>query len=95
MGYGDLLAGAELLLTLDTDGDIARITLRTAELGDPDLVLELDIMRVGEPQAIAVPQDGDAGLRRTVPVDIRARWGWRPVELGQRPGGIGSSSARG
>src|SRR5262245_56550901 len=39
-GYGRELDDAELLLTLDVDGDIARIAIRSAELGDPDLVVE-------------------------------------------------------
>jgi hypothetical protein len=86
-GYGDLLAGAELSLTLDVDGDIARIAVRSAR-GDPDLMLELDIMRLGEPQAIALPEGGgDAGLRRTVPVDELDAVGVRPVELGRVPEG--------
>jgi hypothetical protein len=85
-GYGDLLAGAELLLTLDVDGDIARIAVRSAH-DDPDLVLELEIMRLGEPQAIAPPDGGDAGLRRTVLVDALEASGVRPVELGRVPEG--------
>jgi hypothetical protein len=85
-GYGDLLAGAELLLTLNVDGDIARIAVRSA-YDDPDLVLELDIMRLGEPQAIAPPDSGDGGLRRTVPIDELDAVGVRPVELGRVPEG--------
>ena len=85
-GSGDLLAGAELLLTLDVDGDIARIAVRSAH-DDPDLVLELDITRLGEPQAIAPPEGGDAGLRRTVPVEELAAAGVAPVELGRVPEG--------
>jgi hypothetical protein len=86
-GYGHLLDDAELLLTLDVDGDIARIAVRSAARGDPDLVLELDIMRLGEPQAIEPPDSGDAGLRRTVPVDELDAVGVRPVELGRVPEG--------
>jgi hypothetical protein len=86
-GYGRMLDDAELLLTLDVDGDIARIAVRSAARGDPDLVVELDIMRLGEPQAIAVPEGGDAGLRRTVPVDELDAVGVRPVELGRVPEG--------
>jgi hypothetical protein len=85
-GRGDLLAGAELLLTLDPDGDIARIAVRSAH-DDPDLVLELDLMRLGERQAIAPPDRGDAGVRRTIPVDELAAAGVRPVELGRVPEG--------
>jgi hypothetical protein len=86
-GYGHLLDDAELLLTLDADGDVARIAVRSAERGDPDLVVELDIMRLGEPQAIAVPDGGDAGLRRMVPVAELDAVGVRPVELGRVPEG--------
>jgi hypothetical protein len=82
-GYGHLLDDAELLLTLDADGDIARIEVRSAR-DDPDFVLELDIMRQGQPQTIALPE-GDAGLRRAVPLDELDAAGIRPVELGRVP----------
>jgi hypothetical protein len=84
-GYGDLLDDAELVLMLDPDGDIARIAVRSAQ-DDPDLVVELDIKRLGEPQAIALPE-GDAGLRRTVPVEQLDAVGLQPVELGGVPDG--------
>jgi hypothetical protein len=58
------------LVTLDQDGNIARIVVRSAP-DDPELVLELDITQIGEPQAIALPDRGNAGLRRTVPIDDR------------------------
>ena len=85
-GYGDLLAGADVVLTLDEDGDVARIVVRSAP-DDPELVLELDIARVGEPQTIAPPHSGNAGLRRTVPIDELEAAGVRPVELGRVPAG--------
>jgi hypothetical protein len=66
--HADLSVGAELLVTLDQDGNIARIVVRSAP-EDPELVLELDIMQIGEPQAIAPPDRSNAGLRRTVPID--------------------------
>jgi hypothetical protein len=91
-GYGHLLDDAELLLTLDVDGDIARISVRSAARGDPDLVVELDIMRQGEPQAIALPE-GDAGVRHTVPVDELNAVRMRPVELGRVPEGWKLTSA--
>jgi hypothetical protein len=93
-GYGGLLAGAELLLTLDLDGDIARIAVRSAH-DDPDLVLELDIMRLGEPQAIAPPDGGDAGLRRTVPVDKLEAVGGYAQSSSDASRRDGSSPARG
>jgi hypothetical protein len=55
--YGELLVGANVLLTLDEDGSIARIVVRSAP-DDPELVVELDVARVGEPQAIAPPHSG-------------------------------------
>jgi hypothetical protein len=85
-GYGELLVGADVLLTLDEDGDIARIVVTSAP-DDPELVVELDIARVGEPQAIAPPDRGDAGLRHTVPIDELEAAGVRPVELGGVPAG--------
>jgi hypothetical protein len=90
-GYGHLLDDAELLLTLDTDGDIARMEVRSAH-DDPDLVLELDIRRQGQTQTIALPE-GDAGLRRTVPLDELDAAGIRPVELGRVPEGWELTSA--
>jgi hypothetical protein len=85
-GYGDLLVGADVLLTLDEDGDVARIVVRSAP-DDPELVLELDVTRVGEPQAIAPPDSGNAGLRPTVPINELEAAGVRPVELGRVPAG--------
>jgi hypothetical protein len=86
VGDSGLLAGAELVLTLDEDGDIARIVVASAP-EDPQLRLELDITRIGELQAIAVPDEGDAAVRRTVPVGLLEAAGVRPVELGQVPAG--------
>jgi hypothetical protein len=56
----DLSVGADLLVTLDEDGNLARIVVRSAP-DDPELVLELDIMQIGEPQAIAPPGSGRWG----------------------------------
>ena len=55
--YGELLAGANVLLTLDEDRNIARIIVRSAP-DDPELVVELDVARVDEPPAIAPPHNG-------------------------------------
>jgi hypothetical protein len=54
-GFGERLVGANLLLTLDEDGNIARIVVRSAPY-DPQLVLERDT-REGERQAVVVPPD--------------------------------------
>ncbi len=61
-GHAYLPVGAVLLVTLDEDGNIARVVVTSAP-GDPELVLEFDIMHIGEPQAIAPPDSGNAGLR--------------------------------
>jgi hypothetical protein len=60
--HADLSVGADLLVTLEEDGNIARIVVTSAP-DDPELVLELDIMQIGEPQAIEPPDSGNAGLR--------------------------------
>jgi hypothetical protein len=52
---GELLVGANVSLTLDEDRNIARIVLTSAP-DDPELVVELDVTQVGEPQAIAPPR---------------------------------------
>ena len=44
--------GQILLVTLDGDGNLARIVVTSAP-NDPELVLDLDITQIGEPQAIA------------------------------------------
>jgi hypothetical protein len=54
--FGERLVGANLLLTLDEDGNIPRIVVRSAP-DDPELVLELDT-REGEPQAVVVAPPG-------------------------------------
>jgi len=50
--YADLSVGVDLLVTLDGDGNLARIVVTSAP-DDPELVLDLDITQIGEPQAIA------------------------------------------
>ena len=52
--YADLSVGVDLLVTLDGDGNLARIVVTSAP-DDPELVLDLDITQIGEPQAIAPP----------------------------------------
>ena len=85
-GDGDLLAGADLVVTLDEDGNVARMIVSSTPV-DPKLRLELDITGLGEPQAIAPPDDGETGLRRTIPVEELEAAGVRPVELGRLPSG--------
>ena len=55
--YADLSVGVDLLVTLDEDGNFARIVVTSAP-DDPELVLDLDITQIGEPQAIAPPDSG-------------------------------------
>jgi len=86
VGASELLAGAELLLTLDDDGDIVHMVVASAP-EDPQLRLELDITRIGESQAIVPPEDGQAAVRRTVAVGLLEAAGVRPLELGQVPAG--------
>jgi hypothetical protein len=85
-GDGDLLAGADLVLTLDEDGNVTRMIVSSTPV-DPKLRLDVDITRLGEPQAIAPPDDGETGLRRTIPVEELEAAGLRPVELGRVPAG--------
>jgi hypothetical protein len=49
--------GQILFVTLDGDGNLARIIVTSAP-DDPELVLDLDITQIGEPQAIAPPDSG-------------------------------------
>jgi hypothetical protein len=55
--YGDLSVGVDLLVTLDGDRNVAHIVVTSAP-DDPELVLDLDITQIGEPQAIAPPNSG-------------------------------------
>src|SRR5918994_2155002 len=81
-----LLTGADLLLTLGEHGDVARMVVTSAP-EHPELVLELDIVGLGETQAISPPDSRDAAVRRTVPLDELEACGVHPVELGQVPAG--------
>ena len=92
-GDDDLLASADLVVTLDEDGNIARMIVSSTPV-DPKLRLELDITRLGEPQAIAPPDDGETGLRRTIPVAELEAAGVRPLELGRVPAGWKLTGAR-
>jgi hypothetical protein len=55
--YGELLVGTNVLITLDEDRNIAHIIISSAP-DTPELVVDLDVARVGEPQAIAPPHSG-------------------------------------
>lgn len=84
--FGELLSGADLLLTLHYSGDIARVVITSAPAA-PELVMEIDITGLGAAKRIAVPDEGDAAIRRTVPLGALADAGVSPVELGALPEG--------
>jgi hypothetical protein len=54
--FGEPLVGANMLLTLDDDGDVARIVVRSAA-DDSELVVKLGT-RVPDPQAVTAPDSG-------------------------------------
>jgi hypothetical protein len=82
----DLLAGAEVVLMLDARGNVARMSVSSAPV-DAELRLDLAVIGAGQAQAIAPPDDGETGLRRTIPVHELAAAGVHPVELGRVPAG--------
>jgi hypothetical protein len=82
--YGDALAGGTVTITLDDAGDIARIVVASAE-PDPQLVLDLDIDRLGEPDVITAADVGEPA-RQAVAGEL-AGLGIAPVELGRLPTG--------
>ena len=90
--YGDALDGADVSVTLDEAGDIARIVLTSAEK-DPRLVLRLDVLRLGDPAVIA---PGDVGIpaRSTVDVEDLVAAGVEPLELRDLPAGWALTGAR-
>jgi hypothetical protein len=81
--YGDALAGGEATITLDGEGDIARVVLASAS-PDPALVLVLDIERLGDPGVIT-PADVGEPARRALALDVLASGGVEAVELGALP----------
>jgi hypothetical protein len=83
--YGDTLDGADVRVTLDEAGDIAHVVLTSAE-PEPRLVLQLDIVRLGDPGTIE-PTDVATPARRTVPTDVLSAAGVEPVEVGTLPPG--------
>jgi hypothetical protein len=83
---GDLLplAGADVLLSLTSAGDLLHLVV-TWPAQDPQLVLDVEISAHDHPQDIAPPDRGPAALRHTVPVEELEAEGLRPLELGQLP----------
>jgi hypothetical protein len=90
--YGDALDGADVRITLDEAGEIARIVLSSAE-GQPRLVLRLDIVRLGDPGVIS-PDDVGTPARSTVVTEALVDAGIEPMELGQLPPGWALIDAR-
>jgi hypothetical protein len=82
---GEPWAAADVVLTLDDGGGIARIAVESAP-GRPRFEVELDIVGIGEPQDVVPPEFGEAA-RRSVPLDALAVAGISPVELGRVPSG--------
>jgi hypothetical protein len=82
--HSDLFVGVDLLVTLDDDGNLARIVVTSAP-GDPEPVLDLDITQNWRTPGHRPPGHRNAGPRRRVPIDELKPAGVHPVELG-RPG---------
>ncbi|HZA00352.1 MAG TPA: hypothetical protein VE575_16445, partial [Acidimicrobiales bacterium] len=78
-------AAADVVLTLDDRGEVARIAVEP-EPGRPPFEVELDIVAVGGPQTVVPPEIGQAA-HRGVPLDAVAAAGIEAVELGQVPSG--------
>lgn len=83
--YGDSLDGAEVRVTLDEAGDIAHVVLTSAQ-PEPQLVLRLDIVRLGDPRTLE-PTDVAIPARSVVPTDVLRTAGVDAVELGTLPPG--------
>jgi hypothetical protein len=90
--YGDSLDGADVKVTLDEAGDIARIVLTSAE-AEARLVLRLDIARLGDPGVIT-PSDVGTPARSTVATAELVAAGIEPLELGVLPSGWALTNAR-
>lgn len=89
--HGDVLDGGEVTITLRDGDDIARVVVASPG-PDPDLVLDLDIDRLGEP--VVTPEDVGEPARRVVPVDALDAAGVDAVELGVLPPGWALTGAR-
>jgi hypothetical protein len=81
-GSGDLddvVGGAELAVTLDDGGDIARVEL-TAAPNHPPLEITLDIGRLGDP-ALVTAGDLAAPIRASVTPDVLAEVGLGSLDV--------------
>jgi hypothetical protein len=93
LGYGDLLAGAEVSLALDEAGDVDRIAVTSVPGDDPRLVVRLAIERLGEPELITPAEIGDPA-RGALPTDVLDAVGVEALELGRVPAGWALTDAR-
>jgi hypothetical protein len=75
----DLLSGAEVAITLDDAGDVVRVRLSSAP-GVPLLDLDLDIVRLGDPDLVTAAHLADP-IRAAVPADVLAAVGLASLEL--------------
>jgi hypothetical protein len=80
------LAGADVLLSLDDAGNVAHIVV-TWPPHEAQLILDVEISGHNQPQDIAPPDRGPAGLRRTVPIEALQAEGIQPRELDRVPPG--------
>jgi hypothetical protein len=91
--YGDLMAGADVSLALDEAGDVDQIVVTSAPVDDPQLVIEIGIERLGEPELIT-PAEIGGPARGAVPVDVFDAAGVEALELGQVPEGWALTDAQ-
>ncbi len=93
LGYGDLLAGAEVSLVLDEAGDIDHVGVTSVPVDDPQLVVRLAIERLGEPELITPAEIGDPA-RGALPLEVLDAAGVEALELGRVPAGWALTDAR-
>jgi hypothetical protein len=91
--YGDLMAGAEVSLVLDEAGDVDQIVVASAPVDDPQLVVEIAIERLGEPELVT-PAEIGGPARGAVPVDVFDAAGVEALELGRVPEGWALTDAQ-
>jgi hypothetical protein len=91
--YGDLMVGAEVSLVLDGAGDVDQIVVTSAPVDDPQLVIEVAIERLGEPELIT-PAEVGGPARSAVPADVFDAVGVDALELGQVPEGWALTDAQ-
>ena len=91
--YGDLMAGAEVSLVLDEAGDVDQIIVASAPVDDPQLVVEVAIERLEEPELITPAQIGGPA-RGAVPADVFEGRGCRSPRAGPGARGLGTDTRK-